>query len=264
MSGTQFFFDHVPKTAGTAFRRLLEQQFETEEICPALIPDDLAALPPDAFRRYRLFRGHLSLGFRNLLPSPPVVLTLVRDPAQHTISHYRHIRRSPGHPHHEDARRQSLAEFLKDDRHRDLMANFQAGAVLVEVDPRLSCSGQGGVTGPDWWIARRTELWREVTTDQALALLQERLDTIAFVGVVERMVDSLAVLAAAFSWDLPRAMAVENPAPGPPFAGLDAETSDLIRERTVLDDHLYRLASARLDAALHRLLPTPAGSSEPA
>ncbi|GAB4384000.1 MAG: sulfotransferase family 2 domain-containing protein [Phycisphaerales bacterium] len=82
-------FHHIPKTAGSTFRRILEQLFEPDEVCPAEVdaelPDDLHAT------RWRLFAGHFSFTRLMQLPGHTVRLTFVRDPIQRIISDYYNI-----------------------------------------------------------------------------------------------------------------------------------------------------------------------------
>ncbi len=253
---SQVYFMHVPKTAGTSLRAILDQQFKPQEICPALVPEDLLALSPDDFARFRLFRGHFGLGFRHLLPREPLILTLVRDPVEHTISHYEHTRRAPTHPYHEDAARQTLEEFIQDDAHADLYANFQTQAVVGDFDPRLAVSGAptGNADRLGWWHGRREEVRRILTDEEVVDLVKRRLGSFAFVGVVERMPESLKVLAATFSWALPLEPPFLNVAPSRRRREeLPSATLELIAARTRLDAELYRFARSLLDTRLREL-----------
>lgn len=82
-------FHHIPKTAGSTFRRMLEQLFEPEEVCPAEVDDEL----PEGLNRaqYRLFAGHFSFAALQRLPADTVRLTFVRNPIQRIVSEYYNV-----------------------------------------------------------------------------------------------------------------------------------------------------------------------------
>ena len=78
---------HIPKTGGTAVRRLLSQIFGEEH----LHPERFAAFPfwPDTVNRsYRIVSGHLGIDMLGRFPAPVRMLTGLRDPLSRFISFY--------------------------------------------------------------------------------------------------------------------------------------------------------------------------------
>ena len=98
-----FVFDHIPKTAGTTFRRsYLRAAFPRDERWILSGGDKNAEdrerfleLPAKARRRIRIVAGHYVDGLRAHLPDARF-LTVVRDPVDRLVSSYRHALFHPG------------------------------------------------------------------------------------------------------------------------------------------------------------------------
>lgn len=91
--GVQYFFLHIPKTAGTLFRATLAQYFESERIVPNerlqsgfstkgyLATEQLKEISQESFNKYQLVCGHYQ--YReviDLFEKPPKLLIMLRDP----------------------------------------------------------------------------------------------------------------------------------------------------------------------------------------
>jgi hypothetical protein len=81
-------FHHLPKTAGSTFRTILESYFDDDEVCPAEIDDEIIALNEREHRQYRLFGGHFSFDLIDKYLSDSVWLIFLRDPVERFISYY--------------------------------------------------------------------------------------------------------------------------------------------------------------------------------
>ncbi|MBX3414071.1 MAG: sulfotransferase family 2 domain-containing protein [Pirellulales bacterium] len=101
-------FLHIPKTAGTSIRRLLELNFSTNERL------ELYATRPgftagDLFRKQfalraeppKLVVGHISMPLIRSIPWRVKVATFLRDPLQLCLSRWRHWLRSKNPVHHQ-------------------------------------------------------------------------------------------------------------------------------------------------------------------
>jgi sulfotransferase famil protein len=84
----RFLFHHIPKTAGSTFRGILQNLFEPEELCRAEIPKELQAEFESGFNDYRLFGGHFSYGAISKYLEDAVWVTFLRNPIERVVSHY--------------------------------------------------------------------------------------------------------------------------------------------------------------------------------
>jgi len=99
-------FLHVPKTAGSTLRRILQRQFEPSATHRLYgnHPEELFAqfrtLPESARLRIRLLLGHFGFGMHRHLASPFTYVAVTRQPVERVISDYEYIRNNAGHVFH--------------------------------------------------------------------------------------------------------------------------------------------------------------------
>ncbi|HSU62128.1 MAG TPA: sulfotransferase family 2 domain-containing protein [Bryobacteraceae bacterium] len=89
-------FMHIAKTAGTAFREAMEENYKQSEIAylypdpPGFLIENLHLLPLEQRRAFRLVIGHFQYGIHDALPQPWTYVTVVREPVSRIVSHYRY------------------------------------------------------------------------------------------------------------------------------------------------------------------------------
>jgi|GEM_PF-1327549 len=92
-----FFFMHIPKTAGTSFRMMLNKQFEQKEIWPnrehlsannRRYPNHqvLREMKPEEMAPLGLMMGHYPLWTLRFMKQRPRVITFLRLPEEHMLS----------------------------------------------------------------------------------------------------------------------------------------------------------------------------------
>ena len=90
-------FMHIAKTAGTAFREAIAENYKQSEIAylypdpPGLLTYKLELLPLEQRLGFRLVIGHFQYGIHDLFPQKCRYVTIVREPVARVISHYRYI-----------------------------------------------------------------------------------------------------------------------------------------------------------------------------
>lgn len=236
-------FLHIPKTAGLTLRSILDQHFALQEICPADNWRSLRALPPGQLSRYRLVRGHFPFGVGEHLPRRPVYATLLRDPVERVLSQYDYVRRDTSNgPLHEMVRAMTLEEYLDDEFLReetihDIQTRYLAPATVMPDDI--------DVVAP----VRHTGVVRAKTN----------LQQCAFVGLTERMHDSVRLLAYTFGWRRRRTFQTQNVALArPQRADVPARVIDKILSCNTADQELYAFGCAlfqeRVDQMVDELL----------
>lgn len=86
--GTQLLFHHIPKTAGSTMRGILETLVNPEQVCPAETVQELDSIPEDELKQYRVFAGHFSYGVINKVLPNAIWITFLREPNERVISQY--------------------------------------------------------------------------------------------------------------------------------------------------------------------------------
>jgi hypothetical protein len=94
-------FLHLPKTARSALRGIIQRQYGSSSILPldeSSFGEELAAIPPSQMDRLRAVMGHFFFGAHTFLSKPSIYITVLRDPLDRVISRYYFVRRSPLDP----------------------------------------------------------------------------------------------------------------------------------------------------------------------
>jgi Sulfotransferase family len=90
-------FMHIAKTAGTAFREAMLQNYRQSEVAylypdpPGFLPINLGLFPLEQRRRVRLVIGHFQYGVHQFFPQEYRYVTIVRNPISRVISHYEYF-----------------------------------------------------------------------------------------------------------------------------------------------------------------------------
>ncbi len=240
------FFLHIPKTAGTSLRELLSCRFAPADILALLRSDgrEERAQQLADVAQYRFVHGHVPYALVDRFPRRPFVVTLLRDPLDRAVSAFYDMRRQArtlaltdaglGRPararDYAAAARMPLAEFVRDappaaSRHLgNLQVSFLASG---DVNERFEYSD-------DYRISiSRADLERA----------KARLAACECVGITERMVESIELLAYALATAPLGEVSSANRTPGrPSIAELDDDTVAALRDLTAWDRELYTFA----------------------
>lgn len=95
LNGTKLIvFMHIPKTAGTTLRLLIDQNYKIWEIYREYRQVPMKVKIP---ANVKCIQGHQPFGFHDILDRPHTYLTMLRDPIQRVISEYYYIRAANAH-----------------------------------------------------------------------------------------------------------------------------------------------------------------------
>ena len=121
-------FLHIPKTAGTSLRRMMDQAFWGHPILnvPGGGPrrERIDRMPQSHFDRYSVYRGHFLPEFSRRVRNP-FLFTFLRRPEDHLLSYYYHYL-SLG------LMTQTLEAFLEDSSSDNIMTRSLAGKPSAE------------------------------------------------------------------------------------------------------------------------------------
>lgn len=263
---TQFFFMHIPKTAGTTLIQIIEQHFDEAEIARWLYPFLLLDKPPAFFREHRYFHGHVEHAvMSSFLPRPPVVMTMLRDPVERYLSQFgNHQRVSLSEI--PDTTSEVLNEFKNTSLRRMVYdppeiliplslnyQNMQAKMFAFE----LSAEANKPLQELGMFRQSRTDVIPTPTLRQT----QQRLHEFAFVGLSERFQESLFLLAYTFGWPPTveyQSYGIANQGQRPHQDELEIGLLGEIYNQNSLDRQLYdyaqRVFESRFEQMGHELL----------
>lgn len=177
---------HIPKTAGTSLRLILEHVYGSGRMLVWTGPmsEGRAALrsaPPERLAGFDVISGHLPFGVQDCLGRPAAVITFLRDPVERLLSLYSFIRSDPAHPRH--------AEFVR--------KGYTFGDFVRRLGFRQTDNGQvRALAGGEACDLPRGAL-REEHLDRARRNLEKGC---AEFGLAERFPESIERLGSVLGW----------------------------------------------------------------
>jgi hypothetical protein len=216
-------FMHIPKTAGTAFREAMIENYKHSQVAylyphpPGFLVSNLGLLPLEQRARFRLVMGHFQYGIHEFLPQEYTYVTIVRDPVERVISHYNYLRQTQPEITSDGAVTLSLPEMLE--RHRT--ANFD--------NLMVRCfSGLDKNDVPPGHVDQRVY-------DLAADHLRTKFK---FVGYQNRANEAYAALQKQFNWNARASLEVVNKGDRS-SANVDEATRGIIERFNTWDCRLY-------------------------
>lgn len=200
------FFIHVPKTAGTSLRSLLEQYHDRSSVAPSDIIKRLAkeqgversfiTRTPE-LDAYTCFHAHTN--YVDFLRDDLSRVTILRDPMARLnslMNHWRQwtdkeITKGPGKDHIKDIKKQAKKLDLG-----DFLEKFDSNAVL-----RLFHNGMTKNLVSNFPVSDHLKLKDQRLVAQAIS----NLDRMDWVGITERFDESILLLCDYFAWPVPNA-----------------------------------------------------------
>lgn len=232
------FFVHIPKTAGTTFRSILDTIYQGSSV---RVIDSLniresilciLAEPDDDKTQISLVQGHMGFGIHKDFPQAGSYVTFLRDPVRRVISHYTFDLRALRNPNHRMIRNMTIEEFstLNDNLHTRMLCGIPGADSVFGFDP---------------------------LTDRHLRLAKENLRrSFAAVGIAERFDESILLFQRALGWKDPyyfsRNVSDWSTKPN----DYPEHVIDRIRATNELDLELYEFACELFDRQVSDYGPT--------
>jgi hypothetical protein len=232
-SGTKLIFLHVPKTAGSTFRHIIQRQYDSSSILHLYDSDfgeELSAISPNQIDRLRVVMGHFYFGAHNFLSQPTTYITFLRDPIERVISHYYYARHAPAHHFYDSARKMSLNEFVEYSSRMSTNSGTALG-YFSDNDQTRQLAGECGV--PSF----------RTSSDEMLNIAKKNLaDHFALVGITEEFDRSLILISKLLGWRHPFYTKQNVTSRHPHKEELPRETLRVLQAHNQLDLELYRYA----------------------
>ncbi|NNF55476.1 MAG: sulfotransferase family 2 domain-containing protein [Acidimicrobiales bacterium] len=274
---------HIPKTAGTSLRRLLESQFTTAETFPSLLwaqhwqqTDAQEQSLRQRIRRtvdYRFIGGHFDYQLKGLfLPRPVRRLTVLRNPEDRALSFYHHIlantetdffvEDATGRWHEYPRPFPSLEETLSHPVFATMFSNTMFRQFAIDYNPE-ELRAKPHRMGPHFSFP----FVGAPLSKDLYPLVRERLAK-TVVGIQEHFLVSLWLFRCTLDLPIPLdAETRERPGKHLGLSGQSAAALELLRQLNVYDRWLYErgveqfLTHVQTTAAKHGLTP-PRGLNE--
>ena len=237
-------FIHIPKTAGTTLRSIIEDLFPREQLYFLYIGNTLhpgmeefQALSEEEKRRIKIFCGHQAYGFHRYLPQPCKYITVMRDPIERTVSLYHHLLQEK-HARHD----QSVADIQKIIKSENLsLERFVASGITVDTDNAQTriLSGES----PDFGQCSRE------TLEKAKKNLREHF---IVTGLTERFDETVMLIHKILGWPTPYYRKQNVAAGKREKADLPSATLDTIHRFNEFDSELYNFARELFEEQIKR------------
>ena len=230
-------FQHIPKTAGTTLRYIIQYQFPASGICElygssgsyAQRIDKLKNLSESQRKKIKIINTHLGFGLHNFLQQPYTYFTFLREPVSRAISMYSYYQKTKN-PHFLNL---SLPEFVQ------IYGGVQNGMTKnlsgMILQSQLSNSNK----------RQKLDCDRE-TLEIAKRNIQEHFK---FIGISERFDESLLLLRKILGWKMPL-YDKSNMSSRP--QNIDQDTLRLIQNLNEFDCQLYEYAQGIFEGLIAR------------
>lgn len=241
------YFLHIPKTAGSSFKRILSSMYPQQVILEFYTRGQLLDLDID---KHLLLLGHLGFDISNLTQGFDVV-TFLRDPHSRAVSNYHQILRSPEHYLHNRTKEfGSFSAFIRDKSSQDCISNIQTKYLGLDINfaQVIECH-----TFTSLQALAPQELHSKLLneTDESLVLKNaiERLTDMTFFGLCERFEDSMLLFQKAYPEMEMNSLPVQENVTrdGVKLGDLCSEDIGIIRSLNRLDIQLYQSAVELFD-----------------
>ena len=227
------YFLHIPKTAGSSLRQIIEANYGPDELKVIGVHWTTWLRSEDVLKRIagkprlRAIHGHFSYGLHRDIGGEAIYVTFLREPQQRVISGYFHLRRHSKNPLRKRVENMTLEEYL------------DSGLVL-DVDNGMVRRISGIMDSVGYGEVRREHL--------SMALANLRRDFL-FVGMLERFDASIYLLGKTLQW---RRRHYSKERQGTNRSGYEPSENAVNRlhELNAFDEVLYEHVSRRLTQAI--------------
>ena len=228
-------FVHIPKTAGTTLRHIIQHQFKPNNIFEfynlekrqnrvTTGVEKLKSLSDSQKNAIKFVSGHAGFGLHQFLQQPYTYITVLRDPVARIISYYHFLQKRE-------------SDLVKDKSLEDFVCSYRG------VHNSMTCY-LSGVTLKFQLRDPNLDLENARYSQETLALAKQNLKKhFKVVGLVEKFDETCILLKKNLGWNIPLNYARKNvSSKSKSTKEISQETLNLIHEYNSLDIQLYECA----------------------
>ncbi|MEO0373871.1 MAG: sulfotransferase family 2 domain-containing protein [Cyanobacteria bacterium P01_A01_bin.17] len=225
-------FSHIPKTAGTTLRHIIQYQFHPSEVFEfyrynQLLDKGISKfinLPDRKKEKIRFISGHLGFGLHSLFPDCCSYITVLRHPIDRILSYYSHLIRTG-------------KESVKGKAIEDFVLSF--GGVRNSMVCNLAgYTFRAQMNDPS--LALEQVRYSPRTLELAIENLKRYFSV---VGILEQFDETCLLLQKVLGWDIPIGHLKSNRASRrAKLEEIPEQTLGLLRKHNELDLQLYEYA----------------------
>ncbi len=247
------YFLHIPKTAGTTVYFTMDSYFDLNSIFPYRFWNRYLMYKPKVesnivkkFSKLQLVRGHFGYGICRLFPKKPRIVTLLRKPIERTISDYNHRIRGTEPKY---SKKLPISKFFQDYEQSKTFENVETYHIALDPDILSITKSFDKKKCKNFRFREELPYWAdEIPKAKILETAKKRLTEFEFVGIAEKLEQSMFLLYYTFGWQPLSRPWMLNPTPKKlTKKEMPQKTIDTIREYVKLDTELYKFACDLFD-----------------
>ncbi len=236
------FFLHIPKTAGTSLSNALKTAFAEERSITPLQMNNVRAHPKEIFLNAELLCGHFTheIYAKRLPKQPNFILTFLRNPIQHYVSIFFHLKIDPTFTYtirlaNDKKHAEEIHNYIKD-KSIEQFLEYEHSAIFDNFQTRYLVKGLSSD-------------YKDFNDSELLPVAQRLLLDLPFFGLTDRFDDSLTLLESAMALDKKLHLLKSNKSRNKPRNfSLSPNVLTEIQVRTRCDSALFYFAQQAFEA----------------
>ena len=234
------YFLHIPKTAGTSLITILDSYFPSENILKAHDWGELLPQMPLDFSKFQFVRGHFGYSITRLIHNP-LCITMLRDPVNQMISAYKMLSRQEKDIEHFKIPTDKNLSQLIEGPYLNGLKNPQTHWLVIEQDILSRTKSFSKDELKNYRPEEDESLLPKISYEDFLKKAKKRITEFKFVGIVEKMEESLFLLHYTFGWKPIRNNIRENVSPNSENE-ITGKALEKLEKNTKIDLKLYKYA----------------------